>query len=372
MKTFLSSLIAICLAGTIMASEPRSGQLNEQFTWTLADSVLTIHGSGKMPGFNSTNIDKLPWQNERFAAEVARIVVSEGITEVGSYCFGSRIKVRNVRNAKAHTYYNTQDASTSELFCNIKDVELPSTLRKIGHHAFARMPLTHIVLPESLEEIGAGAFTNSALQCLILPEKLRKVGNEAFCGCQNLRAVDFNNAAIKLAGGLFFDAERLRLLMHTANIKGVAPTTFNSTALDGIDEDELLDMFRTDGAKYFLSIYLPQRSQFSGTDEEYGELEAKALDRFYVNEAKNATSLFELDRFRVSPYDEESGTCRIETAHNGTLLLSLTPEQAYALSTDRDSILSGATPVFKPLNGKVVLQSVKYRIGDDMIVAAKL
>lgn len=372
MKALLTSFIAICLAGTIMASEPRSGQLNEQFSWTLADSVLTIHGTGKMPGFNSTNLDKLPWQDERFAAEVAKIVISEGITEVGSYCFGSRIKVRNVRNAKEHTYYNTQDATTSELFCNIKDVSLPSTLQKIRHHAFARMPLTHIVLPEALEEIGAGAFTNCALQCVILPEKIRKVGNESFCGCQNLRAVDFNNAAIKLAGGMFFDAERLRLLMHTGNIKGVASTTFNSTALDGIGEEELLEMFRTDGAQYYLSSYLPERSRFTGSEEEYAELEARALDRFYVNEAKNATSLFELDRFILSPYDVESGTCRIETVHNGTLLLSLTREQADALSADRDSILSNATPVFTPRNGKVELQSVKYRIGDDVVVAAKL
>lgn len=370
MKNLISFLVCFCALG--LSAQTRSGQLNDSFSWTLADSVLTIHGTGKMPSYNPTSIDKLPWQDERFAAEVAKIVISEGITEVGAYNFGSRAYVRNVRNAKEHTFYSTQGATTTELFYNIKEVSLPSTLKKIGHHAFARMPLSHVALPEGLVEIAAGAFTNTALQCVILPSTIRKVGPEAFCGCQNLRAIDFANASIKLAEGVLFDAEHLRLLMHTSKIKSVAATAFNSTALDGVAEETLLEMFRTDGPQYFIDTYVPKRSNFGGSEEEYNHMQQGALDLFYEKEAKNATSLFELDRFCLQPYDAESGTCRIITVNNGTLLLSLTPEQAASAAENWEAVRKSAKPVYKPVNGRVELQSVNYNIDGRTVVAALL
>lgn len=354
------------------AAEKQTGRLNERISWALEDSVLTISGEGRMPSFNTTNIEKLPWQNEKFAAGVAVIVIGEGITEVGAYNFGSRIHVHNVRDAKKHTYYNTQDATTSELFVNIREVVLPSTLKKISHHAFARMPLSHIAFPDGLEEIAAGAFTNTALQCVILPAGIRKVGNEAFCGCQNLRAIDFNNAAIVLSGGMLFDAERLRMLLHTSKIKGVASTTFNATALEGVEEAYLLDMFRTDGVSYYLETYVPSRASFKGSDEEYAQTYNAALDLFYEKEAKNATSLFALDRLELMPYDPASGTCRVKTVHNGEWILPVTAEQASLLADNWPEIREKASPVFRPDNGKVELQTVNFAIGDTVVVAAKL
>lgn len=364
-------LLLAAAALTARAAETTEGVLDGGFTWSLADSVLTIHGTGKMPSYNPTSIAKLPWQNDRFAAGVKKIVIEEGITEVGSYCFGSRTYVRNVRDdGRDHAYYNTQDAQTSELFFNIEDVILPSSLVKIGHHAFARMPLTHVALPEGLQEIAAGAFANTALRCVILPAGIRKVGPEAFCGCQNLRAVDFSNASLKLATGVLFDAESLRMLCHTGSIRSVEPSAFNSTALEGVAEEELLEMFHSDGVNFYLDTYVPPRENFAGSDEEYEQMRNKALDLYYQREAKNATSLFKLDRFTLSPYDAESGTVRVQTVHNGTHILPLTAQQAEALALGWKSVNETVTPVFLPVNGHVELQSVRYRMDGDEVAAA--
>ncbi len=369
MKRIISLIFSFSTIFSIFAN-PQTGRLNDYISWELADSVLTISGKGKMPSYSSTNISELPWQNEKMAAGIREIVVSEGITEIGAYCFGSRTYIREVRDEKDHTYYSTQGASTTELFCNIKDVILPSSLKKIGHHAFARMPLTHVALPEGLEEIAAGAFTNTALQCVILPSTVVKIGAEAFCGCKNLRAFDFNYLELKLPAGVLFDAENLRLVMHPSNIKSVADNSFESTPLDGIPGDHLLEVFRTDGVGYYMDSFLPLRRDFQGSDEEYEAERNRVLDMFYAREAKNATSLFELDRLTLMPYDEVTGTCRIETVHHGTLLLPLTPRQAVILEKRWAKIRKAAQPVYLPVNGKVELQSVTFPVANELLVAA--
>lgn len=364
MKRFLSLIIGLT-AIAASAIETTSGRLSDNITWTLQDSVLTIHGQGPMPSYTPTSFGKLPWQDEKFAVKVAKIVVEEGITEVGDYFFASRQHIHNVRDYKNKAFYATQGAESSELFCNIKEVILPSTIERIGHHAFARMPLSHIAIPDAVKEIRAGAFANTALKCVILPEHIKKVGPEAFLGCQNLRAVDFNGAAIKLSTGLLFDAEKLRLLMHTANIKDLQPSTFNSTVFEQFKDEALLDMFATDGAQYYLDSMLPK-----GTTDE--KTVNAVLDLFYEKEAKNATSLFLLDRFTLEPYNAEAQTFTVHTVHNGDFVLAVPAHRAEAFAAQWSEIRDGAGPVFIPANGKVRLQSVKYQLGDDTYVAAKL
>lgn len=369
MKQLIFLLFAF-FGASLCFAETKNGWLDDRISWTLADSVLTIQGRGAMPSYNTTNMSQLPWQDEEMAEGIAKIVISEGITEIGSYCFGSRTYIRDVRNESEHTYYATQGATTTELFCNIKDVILPKTLKKIGHHAFARMPLSHIAFQEGLEEISSGAFTNTALQCVILPTTMVKIGAEAFCGCKNLRAIDFNYLALKIPAGLLFDAENLRLVMHPSNIKSVADNSFESTPLDGIPGEHLLEVFRTDGVGYYLDSFMPLRRDFQGSDEEYEAERNKVLDKFYAQEAKNATSMFELDRLTLMPYDEKSGTCRIETVHHGTLLLPLTPEQARILKARWPKIRKLAQPVYLPVNGQVELQSVNFPVANELLVAA--
>lgn len=374
MKRLLSAfaLAVTVILGAAAQSAPQSGSLSKTISWALADSVLTISGTGKMPGYNSTSISKLPWQDERFAAQVKKIVVEEGITEVGAYCFGSRAHSRNARSAKNHTFYNTQDASTTELFLNIDEVTLPSTLLKIGAHAFVRMPITHIHLPRALEEISSGAFANTALHVVVIPENVRRIGPEAFSGCLNLRAIDFSHLPLKLSAGLLFGAERLRMILHTSGIKSVEPSTFNATFLTEYNEQAILDMFHSDGLRAHMDMYMPKRELFTGTDDEYEQAANRTADRFYEREASNATSMFDLDRLRLLPYNAETATLTVSSVNHGLLLMSLPPEQAEQVTARWDEVRATAQPVYRPDNGRVRLQSVNFFLDDTVIAAAVL
>ena len=64
------------------------------------------------------------------------------------------------------------------------EVELPSTLRKIGEKAFAGTNLKEIEFPAALESIGTQAFSFCrSLQSIDLNEGLKEIGPQAFEGC---------------------------------------------------------------------------------------------------------------------------------------------------------------------------------------------
>ena len=70
----------------------------------------------------------------------------------------------------------------------ILSVTLPSTVRKIGDHAFAEcISLEKINLPASLKIIGDGAFFNcSHLTDINVPETVKEIGEAAFLNCGRL------------------------------------------------------------------------------------------------------------------------------------------------------------------------------------------
>lgn len=74
---------------------------------------------------------------------------------------------------------------------NCKDVQLPSTLKKIGYRSFDRYGAASIELPEGLEEIGEEAFSNSELTSVTIPASVTKVGERAFYSSNKLAKVEF-------------------------------------------------------------------------------------------------------------------------------------------------------------------------------------
>ncbi|MBQ0125922.1 MAG: InlB B-repeat-containing protein, partial [Clostridiales bacterium] len=100
---------------------------------TLVDGTLLI--SSKVPRGHTIEMADFasgdaPWYSEKDS--IRRIVIEEGVTNIGSCAF---------LNCKS-----------------IESVFLPSTLTKIGRDAFAYSSVSHIDMPKSLNEIGKSAF----------------------------------------------------------------------------------------------------------------------------------------------------------------------------------------------------------------------
>ncbi len=369
-------LYALALAASLAAAAaPKSGTLGDNIRWELRDSVLTISGHGAMPGYKPGKMISNPFLVEDFALGVNKIVIGEGITEIGGFSFGTReeMTIDRVKRESAKDGFNPFNTATSfgtPLYANVRSVQLPSTLLKINEFAFARVPISSIAFPEGLKDIGFSAFANTSLRTVKLPSGLKRLGGEAFSNCEALTVVDFSDAAVKISKGCFFACPNLRILMHPQSITYITESAFNDTPFGQLREDALLEMFRSDGLDNYVKTNLPKRSAFQGTDEAYALLKNNLVRTFYRNEATNATIFFKLDDISLGDYNHESGNMLITTTNNGSLLLTLSPDQADSLLRNWTTVRNALQPAYFPANGDVHLQSVTITLPDGSTLVA--
>ena len=144
---------------------------NDKVTWELRQNnsdntsttyTLQISGTGKMIDYE--NSESRPWHS--YAENITKIVVDNGVTELGRWSFGKLTK--------------------------LNDVELPESLDTIGGECFnSCTSLKKIKLPESLSKIHWSAFcAASSLEEISLPPKIDQIELWTFGGCRSLKKVE--------------------------------------------------------------------------------------------------------------------------------------------------------------------------------------
>lgn len=109
---------------------------------------------------------------------------------------------------------------------NLKEITMPSTVKKIKNNAFANSGLTKITLnnglesiwessfsgcknltevaiPSTVKEIDSNAFANSGLTKIVLPEGLEVIGDNAFADCANLKEVNIPSTVKEIGSNTF-------------------------------------------------------------------------------------------------------------------------------------------------------------------------
>ena len=74
---------------------------------------------------------------------------------------------------------------------NLKNIEIPETVTKIGGSAFQYAGLTSIEIPASVTDIGNFAFEQTKLTSIIIPASVTDIKILAFYECKNLQTVTF-------------------------------------------------------------------------------------------------------------------------------------------------------------------------------------
>lgn len=360
MNRIVLSIVALLSILSVDAASHRNGKVNKNISWELADSVLYVRGEGPMPSYTPTSLSRIPWLDDHIAREITSIVIEEGITEVGNYAFGFLGEIKDTRT-EADRYSDAAKVPTVKYY-KVRNLSLPSSLRKIGKNAFSKLPITSVKLPDGLKEIGFGAFCDTDLLSAILPSGLSRLGAETFSGCDFMQAVDLNGAKIDLRAGAFFDCSKLRMILHPGNVKSIQPSTFNATIFQQFTPEYLLSMFQTDGLENYVALNLNENAS--------AESKSAIIDEFYVNEAKNATVIFNLDDFTLLPYDSTRQQATLCSTNHGEFILNLTPEQYAALDGNLNS--ETLKPSYYPADGRVQLQFITVNLGDDTLIAAPL
>lgn len=125
-------------------------------------------------------------------AETPHVVIPETlggkpVVELGNYLFDKsnyRKKLESVTLPEGLQIIGDGVFSNCE---NLTEVNIPSTVTKIGNQAFESCGVSRVELPEGLASVGLGAFRWSKLESLQIPASLTKIGMVAFVGCNELK-----------------------------------------------------------------------------------------------------------------------------------------------------------------------------------------
>ena len=102
---------------------------------------------------------------------------------------------------------------------SLASVRLPSTLEKIRKNAFIGLEsLTSIEIPEGVTEIEKGGQKSGAfagcknLKSVQLPSTLEKIGDYAFCGCESLTSIEIPDTVTGIGKNTFLGCEHLQII----------------------------------------------------------------------------------------------------------------------------------------------------------------
>lgn len=139
--------------------------------WSMDDrtGTVTIYGSGGM------NLPRYIFEDR---IDVKTIVVSEGITTVGSYVFGECYGLKTVQLPSTVTTINS---CAFQNCTSLTAVNFPNKLTTINTDAFSGCTaLTNISLPKSLRTVGQRAFLTTGIKSIVIPSTTTSIGTYAF------------------------------------------------------------------------------------------------------------------------------------------------------------------------------------------------
>jgi hypothetical protein len=146
---------------------------NSNITATWSRGTLTISGTGAIGGNYISG--KYPWKDPLL--EVYRLVIGNGITEIGNWAFEQK---------------------------QLETVSFPNSVITIGDGAFYKNQLTSVVIPNSVTTIGDTAFADNQLTSVTIPNSVTVIGYAAFNN-NKLTSITIPNHITTIEAGTFMD-----------------------------------------------------------------------------------------------------------------------------------------------------------------------
>jgi len=169
------------------------------------------------------------------------LVIPFGITEIGKFTF------------------NLADW--------LKEIELPTTLKKISFRAFADSSLKRVVIPDSVEFIDKGAFIScSNLRQVELPKNLKSIGMLAFADT-SITEIKLPNTLARLEAGVFADCRELTKVELPNELQEIGTKVFSGTNLKSVeipDTTYIIDSRAFSYCHKLRNVKLPNRLQTIG------------------------------------------------------------------------------------------------------------
>ena len=255
---------------------------------------ITISGRGAIPDFE---YEATPWSglkydgytfvpdpdSEHELMYVKKVVIEEGITEIGDEAFGGCIHLNSVSIANGVERIGN---GAFDFARELTSITLPSSLKTIGDNAFSNSGLTRMIVPDGVTSIGKFAFNgNENLVKLILPASITymgdatdmgpmsgcpkltsatdlggggaiefgftKIPDNSFAGCVDLETVSFPSGLTEIGDQAFKYCKKIKTLAFPAGTKVIGVDAFYScTDLEKLIIPASVDTIKLNGEEY--------------------------------------------------------------------------------------------------------------------------
>ena len=260
-----------------------SGEFNnkcgDNVTWSLADGVLTISGTGPM--YDDFGYYGRPWFSDKDS--ITGIVIEDGVTSIGDDVFAGCYSLMSVTISDSVTSigenaFNTCNSLASvtipdsvasigeRAFCNcdsISSVTIPGSVTSIENNTFASCPnleefqvaeenpnyssasgvlynkeqtiliqapstITSIEIPSGVTSIGIYAFNNcKSLTSVTIPDSVTSIEGYAFYNCNNLTSVTIPDSVTSIGFYAFCDCDNLTSITIPGGVASIERNTFS-------------------------------------------------------------------------------------------------------------------------------------------------
>ena len=218
---------------------------NVTYTIDTETGVLTISGTGAMADYDSYS--STPWcSNIRL---IKTVVITEGVTRVGSYAFSGCGRMTDVTISDSVTSIGKNAFSDC---IGLTTVIMGDSVTSIGNSAFSFcVSLTNIKMSDGIKNIGEYAFHYCiGLTSIVIPKGINNIDRYAFVSCYRLAEV-INRSSFNIIPGndTFGGVAENAIEVHNGEIKIINVNdylfyTFNNTnyllSYTGTDKDLVL------------------------------------------------------------------------------------------------------------------------------------
>lgn len=205
--------------------ELSAGQCGDNLTWSVADGILTISGTGEMWDYaNATQ----PWYG--YKDNISTLVLEGGITSIGNYAFyGFSGLQGELVIPDSVIEFGTASFSGCSGFSG--ELKLPANITSVGISAFSGCSgfSGQLNLPGSIVNIEIAAFAGcSGLSGeLVIPENVASVGSMAFCECTGFTGVLIMPESVSNIDSMaFYKCNGLENIVFTGNAPSLSSDLF--------------------------------------------------------------------------------------------------------------------------------------------------